>query len=128
MLGHYHGPTTECRLSERPTSESSASVLEPGSGEPEGTDTSEKDSCRLLYRHIIIQAIHDLGYNRKHERESIREFSKSEWFSTICVFADWDDEWVRKIFSSVDALREEVRREVTTQITKMMKLISVLET
>ena len=127
MLGHHYGLATECRVPERPTGESGTSVLESGSGESESPDTSEKDSCRLLYRHIIIQAIHDLGYNRKHERESVREFSRSEWFSTICVFADWDDDWVRKIFSSVDLLREEVRREITTQITKMMKLISVFD-
>ena len=128
MLGHHYGLVAGDSLSERPSSEGNPMPVEFRQGQSPCEGESESDQCRLLYRHIIIQAVHDLGYFRRHERAAIRNFILTDWFSTICTFSDWDEDWVRKIFSSVDVLRDEVRREVTTQITRTMKLLSSMDT
>jgi hypothetical protein len=95
--------------------------LESGQGKSEGTDKGKDDSCRLLYRHILCQAVHDLGYGGKEEREGVREFLQTDWFETICDFSAWDQGWVRKIAAAVDEVDDDVRNEITKQVVQMMK-------
>jgi len=121
MFGFDYGLSPGGRLCQRPSSESNSMFLEPRQGEPEGSDKSEIDSCRLLYRNILCQAVHDMGFGREVERDSIREFCNTEWFETICDYSRWDHEWIRKIMAAVDDLDEDVRREITTQVVHMLK-------
>ena len=115
-----------CRVCERPTGEGERQLLESGPREPEGEDPIEIPVARLIFRHVIAQAVHDMGYGRVGERAEVRNFTKTDWFVTICTYADWDEDWVRKIFVSVDKLHDDVRRDITRQVVKMLKTVSGL--
>ena len=84
-------------------------------------DQSESFKYVRLCRHVIVQAVHDLGCGGRAEREDVPEFLETERFSTLCSFSDWDEDWVRKIFHSVTLLRDDVRKDMTRQIVQLLK-------
>jgi len=53
-------------------------------------------------------------------------FAETQWFETVCGWARWDEEWFRKIFFSVDKQGEDVRRDITAQVTRMLKSLAKL--
>ncbi len=77
-----------------------------------------------MFRHVLIQAIHDLGFGGLREREEVREFVGSPWFMDLCEFSDWNENWVRRIFTSIDLLRDGIRRDITSQVTHMLKAVA----
>ena len=108
----------------RPTGEGYGMLLEPRQEVSAYPCSVEIAPLRILCRHIIIQAIHDLGCGRPVERKNVANFLGTKWFSILCEFSDWEEGWVRKIFKSTAVLRETVRRDVTRQVVHMTKAVA----
>ena len=118
------GFTSRVCVRERPTGEGSAVLLESRPGRSAYPCAAEVAAQRVLFRHILIQAVHDLGCGKPSDGRDVDNFLKTNWFSTLCEYSDWEEEWVRKLFFSVKELGEGVKKEVTKQTVHMMKAIA----
>jgi hypothetical protein len=58
------------------------------------------------------------------ERDEVRQFLDTQRFLTLCEYANWNDDWVRRVFRSVDLLRESIRRDITSQVAHMLKAVA----
>ena len=99
-------------------------LLESRPGRSSYPSSAEVSPSRILCRHILIQAVHDLGCGGQREQEDVTDFLKTKWFLVLCEFSEWDDSWVRELFFSIGMLRDGVRKEMTRQVTHMMKAIA----
>ena len=110
--------------SERPSGKGKRLLLESGPEEPQGPCEIEAVTCRILYRNVLIQAVHDLGFGGLKERDEVRQFLDSPRFLTLCEYANWNDDWARRVFRSIDLLRDSIRRDITSQVTHMLKAVA----
>ena len=102
-------------------------LLESRQGRSSYPSAAEVTAQRILCRHVLIQAIYDLGCGRQRERDDVNEFLKTDWFSVLCDHANWDESWVRNISASIGMLRETVRKEITRQVVHMLKAVAEVQ-
>ena len=125
MSGPDHGPAGGLRGQERPASEGDSVLLESGPRISSGACESEVASYRLLCRHILVQAAHDMGTGTDLEIEEIHEFLETRWFEELCDYSNWEVDWVKRIFVSLDSISGPPRKEITKQMVHLMKVLSV---
>ena len=127
MLGSNHGSSSREDLCKRQTSQSEPELVESGSGESENENSCEIAQSRKLYRALLVQSLRDLGDIRKLSTNSVVDFFRSEQFEEICVYADWESEWLRDVFEGVLSMPQNVRREIAFECAIMLKTIGRLE-
>jgi len=102
-------------------------LLEPRQEQSAYPCAAEVAAQRVLCRHVLIQAVHDLGCGGQREREDVNGFIETPWFSVLCDHSDWDESWVRNILASIGMLRESVRKAVTRQVVHMLKAVAEVQ-
>ena len=126
MPGSDNGSSSGSGVRKRQASESQPEHLESGQEEPSIQDPGEISQVRKLYRALLVQSLKDLGDLRKKTTDSVVKFFRSEQFEEICVYADWESEWLRDVFEGVLSLPENVRREIAFECAMMLKAIGRL--
>ena len=78
----------------------------------------------MLFRHVLVNALRDLGVGDLEDLVSSRSWRETEEFREVCSFAEWDVDWVAEIFSAVEQLHQEneaVRHHVTEDSVALLK-------
>ena len=98
--------------------------MESGQGKPKSSSSSSSDNGRLLYRHLIISALKDLGCGGVNALIDFRQWKTLGLLDEYCYFAGWDRDWIESIFNSVEDLHREpdwVRRNITKDSIRILK-------
>jgi len=113
-------------IQERPADQDDRPPLESGQAEPTLSDSIETHQARLIWRHVLVQACHDLTYGRlaTDERDEVIKFAHSQWFVTICHWTGWDEHWFRELLLAIHDQDESVRRSLGTKTTQLLKRLA----
>ena len=82
------------------------------------------DEVQAMYRSVIRYAVRDMALaSRKDELDVKAWLRNREQFSTVCQLANWNEEWVRDMFTGINRIEGDIRKPVVKECLDVFKVV-----